>query len=104
MCIRDRGLQVDAPPQPVGVLKVRGNRFAYNINGVFTYGEAGGHQFENNRFENNLTQVGISGPGAGSANAVSYTHLDVYKRQLHCPRWPARHLGLPLAGGPQPGA
>jgi nitrous oxidase accessory protein len=62
------GLQVDAPPQPVGVLTVRGNRFAHNIVGAFFYGEAGGHRFENNRFENNLTQVGISAPGAGSAN------------------------------------
>jgi nitrous oxidase accessory protein len=62
------GLKVDAPPQPVGVLQVRGNRFAHNIIGVFIYGEAGGHRFEDNRFENNLTQVGISAAGAGSAN------------------------------------
>ena len=79
MCIRDRhctvGLQVAAPPQPVGVLQVRGNRFAYNITGVFTYGDAGGHQFANHRFENNLTQVGISGPGAGSANVLSLIHI-----------------------------
>ncbi len=73
------GLQVDAPPQPVGVLKVRGNRFAYNITGVFTYGEAGGHQFENNRFENNLTQVGISGPGAGSANVWMGNYWSNYQ-------------------------
>jgi nitrous oxidase accessory protein len=62
------GLQVDAPPEPVGVLTARGNRFAHNIIGAFFYGESGGHRFENNRFESNLTQVGVSAPGAGSAN------------------------------------
>lgn len=62
------GLQIDAPPEPVGVLTARGNRFAHNIIGAFFYGESGGHRFEGNRFENNLTQIGISAPGAGSAN------------------------------------
>jgi nitrous oxidase accessory protein len=62
------GLQVDAPPQPVGVLVARGNRFAYNVIGAFFYGESGGHRFENNRFEHNLTQVGVSAVGTGSAN------------------------------------
>ncbi|RLJ68165.1 nitrous oxide reductase family maturation protein NosD [Sulfurisoma sediminicola] len=62
------GLQVDAPPQPIGVLTVRGNRFAHNVIGAFFYGESGGHRFEHNRFEHNLTQVGVSAVGTGSAN------------------------------------
>lgn len=62
------GLKVDAPPQPIGTLMVRGNRFAYNITGMYFYGERGGHRILGNRFENNLTQIGISAPGAGSDN------------------------------------
>lgn len=73
------GLKVDAPPQPVGLLKVVGNRFAHNLVGVFTYGEAGGHRFENNRFENNLVQVGISAFGAGSANVWQNNYWSNYQ-------------------------
>lgn len=73
------GLKVDAPPQPVGVLKVHGNRFAHNVIGAFFYGEAGGHRFENNRFENNLTQVGISAPGTGSANVWTGNYWSHYQ-------------------------
>lgn len=73
------GLKVDAPPQPVGLLKVVGNRFAHNLVGVFTYGEAGGHRFENNRFENNLIQVGISAFGAGSANVWLKNYWSDYQ-------------------------
>lgn len=73
------GLQVDAPPQPVGVLTARGNRFAHNIVGAFFYGESGGHRFENNRFENNLTQVGVSAPGAGSANVWRGNYWNNYQ-------------------------
>ena len=77
------GLQIDAPPQPVGILTARGNRFAHNIIGAFFYGEAGGHRFENNRFENNLTQVGVSAPGAGSANVWTgnfWSHYQGFDR------------------------
>ncbi|GAB4169571.1 MAG: right-handed parallel beta-helix repeat-containing protein [Rhodocyclaceae bacterium] len=62
------GLLVDAPPEPIGVLTVRGNRFAHNVAGVHFYGEKGGHRLENNRFEHNLTQVTVSAAGAGSDN------------------------------------
>lgn len=73
------GLQVDAQPQPVGVLTVRGNRFAHNIIGAFFYGESGGHRFENNRFEHNLTQVAVSAAGAGSANVWKGNHWSDYQ-------------------------
>ena len=62
------GLKVDAPPQSVGALMVKNNHFAHNIVGLFFYGEEGGHRFFDNRFENNLTTVAISAPGAGSGN------------------------------------
>jgi nitrous oxidase accessory protein len=73
------GLKVDAPPEPVGVLMVRNNRFAHNIIGLFFYGEAGGHRFEGNRFENNLTTVAISAPGAGTANIWRDNYWDDYQ-------------------------
>lgn len=73
------GLQVDAPPQPVGVLMARGNRFAHNVIGAFFYGESGGHRFLDNRFENNLTQIGVSAPGAGSANVWQGNYWSNYQ-------------------------
>jgi nitrous oxidase accessory protein len=73
------GLQVDAPPQPVGVLTVRGNRFAHNVIGAFFYGESGGHRFEKNRFEHNLTQVAVSAAGAGSANVWTGNYWSDYE-------------------------
>ena len=73
------GLRVDAPPEAVGKLTVRNNRFAHNIIGLFFYGEEGGHRFTDNRFENNLTTVGISAPGAGSANVWRGNYWDDYQ-------------------------
>jgi nitrous oxidase accessory protein len=62
------GLKADASLDVDSALVVRGNQFAHNIVGLFFYGEAGGHQFMDNRFESNLTTVAISAPGAGGAN------------------------------------
>ena len=73
------GLKVDAPPQSVGALTVKNNRFAHNIIGLFFYGEEGGHRFFDNRFENNLTTVAISAPGAGSANVWRGNYWDEYQ-------------------------
>lgn len=73
------GLRVDAPPESVGKLMVRNNRFAHNVIGLFFYGEEGGHRFTDNRFENNLTTVGISAPGAGSANVWRNNYWDEYQ-------------------------
>jgi nitrous oxidase accessory protein len=73
------GLKVDAPPEPVGVLTVRNNRFAHNVIGLFFYGEAGGHLFQNNRIENNLTQVALSAVGVGKANRWDGNYWDDYR-------------------------
>ncbi len=73
------GLKVDAPPEPVGVLEVRNNRFAHNITGLYFYGEAGGHLLENNRIEKNLTSVAVSAPGAGAANIWRGNYWDDYQ-------------------------
>ncbi|MES2877642.1 MAG: nitrous oxide reductase family maturation protein NosD [Pseudomonadota bacterium] len=73
------GMKMDAPVVGGGKLTVRGNQFAYNIIGLFFYGEAGGHLFSNNRFDNNLTTVAISAPGVGSANQWSDNRWDDYQ-------------------------
>jgi nitrous oxidase accessory protein len=73
------GLKVDSPPVGAGHLVVRGNHFAYNIIGLFFYGEGGGHQFSGNRFDNNLTTVAISAPGAGGANQWRDNQWDDYQ-------------------------
>ncbi len=91
------GLKVDAPPEPVGVLMVRNNRFAHNIIGMFFYGEAGGHRFEGNRFENNLTTVAISGTGAGAANVWLDNYWDEYAGIRPQSRRGRRHAARTLA-------
>ena len=73
------GLKADASAEVDSALVVRGNQFAHNIIGLFFYGEAGGHQFMDNRFESNLTTVALSAPGAGSANVWLGNTWDEYQ-------------------------
>jgi nitrous oxidase accessory protein len=73
------GMKMDAPVVGGGKLTVRGNQFAYNIIGLSFYGEAGGHVFSNNRFDNNLTTVAISAPGVGNANQWGNNRWDDYQ-------------------------
>ena len=73
------GLRADAPPESEGKLIVRHNRFAYNVIGLFFYGEEGGHRFDDNQFVNNLNTVAISAPGAGRANVWRGNLWDEYQ-------------------------
>lgn len=73
------GLKADASLDVANALMVRGNLFAHNIVGLVFYGEAGGHQFLDNRFERNLTTVAVSAPGVGSANIWQGNHWDEYQ-------------------------
>lgn len=73
------GLKMDAPLAGGRQITVRGNHLAYNIVGMFFLGEAGVAQFSHNRFDNNLTTVAISAPGAGSANQWSDNRWDDYQ-------------------------
>jgi nitrous oxidase accessory protein len=73
------GLKADASSETSDALMVRGNQFAHNIIGLFFYGEVGGHRFTDNRFENNLTTVAVSAPGAGSANQWQGNLWDEYQ-------------------------
>ena len=47
---------------------MRNPGFANNVDGMYFYGEKGGHRIEANRFDNNLTQVAVSAAGVGHAN------------------------------------
>lgn len=73
------GLKADASLDVGNALVVRGNRFAHNIIALFFYGEVGGHQFTDNRFENNLTTVAVSAPGVASANQWQGNTWDEYQ-------------------------
>lgn len=73
------GLKADASLDVGNALVVRGNQFAHNIIGLFFYGEAGGHQFMDNRFDSNLTTVAVSAPGVGSANVWHGNRWDEYQ-------------------------
>ncbi len=73
------GFKVDAPIEGHGRLEVRGNQFAYNVVGLFFYGEGGNARFNDNRFDNNLTTVALSAPGAGSANRWLGNTWDDYE-------------------------
>ena len=62
------GLSSGPPPGGGAALTIRGNRFAYNIIGMYFYGEKSSHQITGNRFEQNLMQVAASAPPAASTN------------------------------------
>ncbi len=62
------GLSSGPPPSGAAALTIRGNRFAYNIIGMYFYGEKSSHQIAGNRFEQNLTQVSASTPTAANTN------------------------------------
>jgi nitrous oxidase accessory protein len=62
------GLSASAPPNDSAGLTVRGNRFAHNIQGMYFYGEKGGHHITGNHFLHNLVQVAVSAPPAASTS------------------------------------
>jgi len=80
--IIDSAVGLSSGPPPGGgdaALTIRGNRFAYNIIGMYFYGEKSGHQITGNRFEQNLTQVAASAPPAASTNHWLGNHWSDYQ-------------------------
>ncbi|MDD5248273.1 MAG: nitrous oxide reductase family maturation protein NosD [Rhodocyclaceae bacterium] len=73
------GLLANTPRNDELALTIRRNRFAHNIVGMSFYGAQGGHRILANRFEHNLTQVVVSSPDAGSANAWQGNHWSDYQ-------------------------
>jgi nitrous oxidase accessory protein len=73
------GAQANSPVDPTNLIYFRGNRFAHNIAGMYFYGEKGGHIVHGNRFENNLTQVMVSGPTTARDHDWRGNYWDDYK-------------------------
>jgi len=62
------GVQASSPTHAESVLKLTGNRFAYNDVAMYFYGEKGGHLIHGNRFEKNFTDIAVSHPHAARGN------------------------------------
>jgi len=73
------GLTANAPPNDIAIITIRNNRFSHNIQGLYFYGEKGGHRITGNRLEHNLTQVMVSAPGAASANVWQDNYWSDYE-------------------------
>ena len=73
------GAEANSPTHPANIIRFINNRFAYNVTGMYFYGENGGHLVHGNRFEQNLVQVGVSGPKSARGNDWSGNWWDDYQ-------------------------
>ncbi|NOR51614.1 MAG: nitrous oxide reductase family maturation protein NosD [Gammaproteobacteria bacterium] len=73
------GLIANAPIHPEHIFILRDNLFAYNDVAMYFYGEKGGHKIYDNRFENNLTDVVVSGSSSALGNDWRGNHWDRYE-------------------------
>jgi nitrous oxidase accessory protein len=72
------GVQANSPTHPESVLKLTGNRFAYNDVAMYFYGEKGGHVIHGNRFEKNFTDIAVSHPHAARGSDWRDNYWDEY--------------------------
>lgn len=72
------GLSGNAPNHPENIIYLRRNYFAYNDMALFFYGEKGGHVIHDNRFEGNLTTVGVSAPLSARGHDWQGNYWDTY--------------------------
>jgi len=73
------GLQANSPLDPDNRMTAKGNVFAYNVLGMYFYGEKGGHIIHNNNFLNNFTDVLGSGSMTIRDNRWKGNYWDNYK-------------------------
>ncbi len=73
------GLTANAPVYPENILRLEGNRFAYNDVALYFYGEKGGHIIHGNRFEDNMLDVLVSAPSSARGNDWSGNYWDSYQ-------------------------
>jgi nitrous oxidase accessory protein len=71
-------VQANSPTHPESVLKLTGNRFAYNDVAMYFYGEKGGHAIHGNRFEKNFVDIAVSHPNAARGNDWRDNYWDEY--------------------------
>ena len=73
------GLQANSPLDPSNRMIAEGNTFAYNVLGLYFYGEKGGHIIRNNHFGNNFTDVLGSASMTVRDNVWSGNYWDKYQ-------------------------
>ncbi len=73
------GLQANSPLDPQNRMIAHDNLFAYNVLGMYFYGEKGGHVVRNNRFESNFTDVMGSAARTASDNQWGGNKWDKYE-------------------------
>ncbi len=73
------GMQANSPLDPSNRMIAEGNTFAYNVLGLYFYGEKGGHIIRNNHFENNFTDVLGSATMTVRKNIWDGNYWDNYK-------------------------
>lgn len=73
------GLIANAPVDPVNIIYLYDNLFAYNDVALYFYGEKGGHVIHGNRFEGNFTEVLASAPSSTLSNDWRGNHWDGYQ-------------------------
>jgi nitrous oxidase accessory protein len=73
------GLVANAPIHPEHIFTLSNNHFAYNDVAMYFYGEKGGHRIYDNRFDNNLTDVLVSGSSSARDNDWRGNYWDRYE-------------------------
>ncbi|MEJ1297063.1 MAG: nitrous oxide reductase family maturation protein NosD [Candidatus Sedimenticola sp. (ex Thyasira tokunagai)] len=73
------GLIANAPVDPVNIIYLYDNLFAYNDVALYFYGEKGGHVIHGNRFQDNFTEVLVSSPSSALANDWRGNYWDGYQ-------------------------
>jgi len=73
------GLIANAPIHPEHIFTLKNNHFAYNDVAMYFYGEKGGHKILDNVFENNMTDVLVSGSSSARDNRWRGNYWDRYE-------------------------
>lgn len=73
------GLTANSPVNPVNILYLRDNTFAYNDVALYFYGERGGHVITGNRFIGNITTIAVSASSSARDNDWRGNYWDDYQ-------------------------
>ncbi|MDH3354147.1 MAG: nitrous oxide reductase family maturation protein NosD [Chromatiales bacterium] len=73
------GFVANAPIHPEHIFNLQDNQFSYNDVAMYFYGEKGGHRINGNRFENNMTDVVVSGSSSAFDNDWHGNYWDRYE-------------------------
>lgn len=73
------GMIANAPVDPINIIYLYENLFAYNDVALYFYGEKGGHVIHDNRFQGNFTEVLVSAPSSALANDWKGNYWDNYQ-------------------------